>query len=1609
MSHPIPVTEVRAPLAPRLRLVRETDEVLSTEALIERAQAAERDGRRDEARQLYERALHRLGPGDSPMQASALLRWIGRTHQVDANPDLALDCLEAALAIAESCGDDASIGHATNLQAIVHWQLGELDEAERLYLRARESALRAGEARLAAITAQNLGVIANIRGDLDSALRHYETALAGCRALGLAKDVCHTLNNLGMLYTDMHQWEPAERVYQEAIEISTTLGDSDTRAMIEVNLAECWVSQGDFARATDACDRAVSLTTQGGDNRALGEAYKIYGIIAREGGDLAKAESQLDQAERHAEERQDLLLQAEVAREKAELHRRQNRCRDTLQCLNRSHRLFSQLRARREMADVDRRTTELEATFLEVVRRWSESIESKDHYTQGHCERVADLACALAARTGMDAKSLFWFRIGALLHDVGKLVIPSEVLNKPTALTAYEWELVRRHPSAGVEMLADIDFPWDVRPLVESHHERWDGTGYPHGLAGEAIPQTARILCLADVYDALTSVRSYKRALSHVEAIDIMRRDAGRQFDPELFSAFEGLFQDGRLDVKRARPTPTRTMAVARDGGGGRDDLTGLPLRRDLFARLQREVSDGTNVSVLVIDVDRFKHINDTHGHLVGDEVLRSVAKALQKQVRADSFLARYAGDEFVLVLPGLDIDEAAGVADRLRAAVEQIRPARRPSDPMGVAVTLSIGVASAPTHGNTAEELFEAADGALLEAKRRGRNAVIRAGNGETRPRPCLERFVGRGDELRRLIHLFEGSTRGDSAVVAVCGEAGVGKSTLLRALSPEVRMRAGSLVLGRAVEGVSFPYAPWASVISALRVLRIVRDDDWRELPRLVPTIDAGPDRDSESPGTRYALFEEVLAYLRAASASRPLVIVLDDMQWADAGSWELLGHVISHIDHDRILICLTIRTDERSSTVSEHVARLARDPRFHRVMLPRLSAQELREWAEAVFGQEVGADFLGFLQRHTEGNPLFAVQLIRMLLDEGAIWFAGDRWQWRPISEMQLPVAIHDLIARRLERLSPKARRVLTTAAVIGRAFDLDLALATDAGTEDDLCDALDEGIAAAVLEPVGDRFAFTHNLLVDVLRAGCNPRRRGRIHERIARALEQMPEASVAELASHYDAAGIADKAYRFALEAAAHAGAVYAHEEAAAYLAVALRHASVPAEVAHVRRELARAAESAGRYDRAAEYCESALAFYHQNGPAADALELRRMRERLHAAQDTPARITLDRCRALLAEAEAAGLDRERVALMGMLSHAHGRLGEPAEAEDLAARCVELAESIGDTALVADALLRLGSTTIEARPSDAVELFSRAQALFRECDDRYGQLRSALNMGCAHSRAGNTSAAETALTDALVNGRSSYAPDITGLAAMNLGVHYMKAGRYDLARERFQEALRLFTTVKNEHHRLVTLYNLAHLAREQHDHGTALGLYRTTEVLARTVGFAPIEIGALAGAGLSELALGGAREAAADLEAALSLAGERPAWWFQGRELLEALRIRMLLADGNVIAAWTAFVRAHESAEEHDVYGAAWLVAECASSMAAAGLTEIWTIAARHEAGVRTLGFAPLSARYASLRLPRGGANGSRKASGDRAVIISGFGSTIPPLADGPTP
>jgi putative nucleotidyltransferase with HDIG domain len=180
---------------------------------------------------------------------------------------------------------------------------------------------------------------------------------------------------------------------------------------------------------------------------------------------------------------------------------------------------------------------ELEGAFLTTVGVLADAVELQDAYTADHANEVADLAAAVGKRMGISGAELDRLRYGALLHDVGKIGIPGEILRKPGPLASAERERMDEHTAIGARMLERIPFLAPVAPLVRSAHERFDGGGYPDGLAGEEIPRGAMIIATCDAFHAMTSNRSYRRAMAHDEAVAELAANAGTQFDPLVVEA----------------------------------------------------------------------------------------------------------------------------------------------------------------------------------------------------------------------------------------------------------------------------------------------------------------------------------------------------------------------------------------------------------------------------------------------------------------------------------------------------------------------------------------------------------------------------------------------------------------------------------------------------------------------------------------------------------------------------------------------------------------------------------------------------------------------------------------------------------------------------------------------------------------------------------------------------------------------------------------------------------------------------------------------------------------------------------------------------------------
>jgi HD-GYP domain-containing protein (c-di-GMP phosphodiesterase class II) len=186
----------------------------------------------------------------------------------------------------------------------------------------------------------------------------------------------------------------------------------------------------------------------------------------------------------------------------------------------------------------------IDSSISPSVRALIAQTEDKDAYTAGHNYRVAMYALRLAEHMGVQPRMLRALAQGGIVHDVGKLFVPDEILNKPGKLTPEERAVIELHPVYGYDLCKQLGFMTEELEIIRSHHERWDGNGYPDRLKGEAIPLLARIAAVADVYDALTSSRAYRSAMSHEDAIRIIAQESGKQFDPRCVDAWLGLVED---------------------------------------------------------------------------------------------------------------------------------------------------------------------------------------------------------------------------------------------------------------------------------------------------------------------------------------------------------------------------------------------------------------------------------------------------------------------------------------------------------------------------------------------------------------------------------------------------------------------------------------------------------------------------------------------------------------------------------------------------------------------------------------------------------------------------------------------------------------------------------------------------------------------------------------------------------------------------------------------------------------------------------------------------------------------------------------------------------
>ncbi len=488
-----------------------------------------------EALRGYEAAIEAAELGGEPAILAEALRRLGVVYHQRDERARARELCERSYRTASDLGNAVLAAEALNALAGFDFEGGAITAAREKFYRALE--LGGANAELRGRTQQNLGILASIQGSLAEALTHYQRSLEAYESIGDDRGCAGAYQNLGIVCLHRKLWDDADRYFRRSLEIAEIIGDVHLRGLGLLNHTAVHLARQRYDEAKQNAEAALGIFDQLGAKLDKADAYKVIGIVYRETGRPALAESRLRSAIELSMSTGSILSEAEASRELALLYQAMGRNQEALRLLNAAHRLFGRLDARVDLVDVSTKVEKLEETYFAVVRDWGQSIESADSYTFGHCERVAGYAVALARDLALPEDQQTAIRIGAYLHDLGKVRVPHEILNKPSALTPEEFSVIQMHPIWGLELLATVEFPWDIKPIIRWHHEKYDGSGYPDRLRGEEIPVSAQIICIVDVYDALTTSRSYRGAMSHVEALGKMQEVAG-WWRPDVYQSF---------------------------------------------------------------------------------------------------------------------------------------------------------------------------------------------------------------------------------------------------------------------------------------------------------------------------------------------------------------------------------------------------------------------------------------------------------------------------------------------------------------------------------------------------------------------------------------------------------------------------------------------------------------------------------------------------------------------------------------------------------------------------------------------------------------------------------------------------------------------------------------------------------------------------------------------------------------------------------------------------------------------------------------------------------------------------------------------------------------
>jgi putative nucleotidyltransferase with HDIG domain len=495
-------------------------------------------GELNEAILLYRKALGIATRRKLTRERTLALRKLGALWGRKGDTRKAMNYLRRSAALAERSGDVPGCAKAYNGIGALYFSSGKWESVREYLTLAMHAAEGTEDLSLQANIFNNLGAMSNILGDWEMAVAYYERSIELCKRVEDMVGLARSLNNLGLTCRDQGDWEKAASYYEESERLADMLGDVSLKANCAQNYVQVLIKLSRLDEAREKCDEAYESFKSTGESAGIAEAMMLYGMIYTHMQKWALAEKHFQESIRMNKSQGELLGKAECYREMALLYKNWGRSRKTLECLGKSFVAFKELKAIRYLQDIDAKIEEIETLTFKITRDMGAAVESKDTYTFGHSQRVAHYAIEIAKRLRLQDELIKGIMVAAYLHDLGKVRVKKNILQKSRKLTVKEYSIIQKHPVWGVELLEGIEFPWDVKPLIRSHQEKWNGSGYPDGLKAEKIPVGARIIAIADMFDALTTDRPYRRALTLRTAMRIMKRESGMSIDANIARRF---------------------------------------------------------------------------------------------------------------------------------------------------------------------------------------------------------------------------------------------------------------------------------------------------------------------------------------------------------------------------------------------------------------------------------------------------------------------------------------------------------------------------------------------------------------------------------------------------------------------------------------------------------------------------------------------------------------------------------------------------------------------------------------------------------------------------------------------------------------------------------------------------------------------------------------------------------------------------------------------------------------------------------------------------------------------------------------------------------------